>query len=219
MDISNKFLLILLVITIVITLIGTWYAVDRLNKLTWISASDVFGYVNISISNLTTINVTASNCNFGSGYVTPPESFAVVRSGGSGSCQFIADSENWTNTSAYDPHCMEVRNDGNINLVVNVSSGKTVANMIGGTSPNITAWSQNKEIGACYSGTLNTYPGEEMDTGNKTMCTCLWPDENFDEIYVGCELTIPDNAYGTKGDVWTFWASPSGVGAGGCSPS
>ncbi|MGB9707912.1 MAG: hypothetical protein ACPLXC_01100 [Candidatus Pacearchaeota archaeon] len=50
------------------------------------------------------------------------------------------------------------------------------------------------------------------------MCSCLWPEKNNYEIYIGCELTIPDNAYGSKSDVWTFYASAA-VTPGDCNPT
>lgn len=219
MSISNRTLATLLVIAIIVTIIGTWYSVDRIGKFATLTGYQVTeGNVTLNITQRVEINVTQPDCAFGSGYVTSPAAYAIVRSGGAGDCSFIADSDNWTNTTEYAPDCMEVRNDGNRNVVVNVSSGKTVANMIGGTNPNVTAWSSEKEFGACYTGSIQSYPGAEMDTSNQTMCSCLWPDENFDEIYVGCELTIPDNAYGAKSDTWTFYAAAAAT-PGDCNPA
>ena len=213
MDVSNKFLAILLLITIVITLIGAWYSIDRLNKLTWISGRDVFGFVNVTISNQTTINVTATNCAFGTGYVTPPYSFAVLSPGSAGDCSSDNDvMDNWTNTTEYNPDCMEVRNDGNIDLKINVSSGKDANGFITGTNPEYKVWSQDKELdmslGSCVNGEVN-YPGIEMNTSNITICSSLKPQNDTDEMYVGCYLKIPDNAFGVRGDVWTFWAEPA----------
>ena len=218
MDVSNKFLVVLLVIAILITLIGTLYSVDKLSRLGFISGTDVFGYVNITVSNQTAINVTATNCNFGTGYVTSPYSFASLYPGnGTAISGCLSDDDgkgNWTNTTAYDPDCMEIRNDGNVKIWINVSSSKDAAGMIGGNNPNVTAWSENKETDSCATGAIVNkvnFPGIEMDTSNRTMCSCLWPDMSKDEMYIGCRLTVPDNAYGTKGDVWTFWAAPSGT--------
>ena len=209
MDVSNKFLVILLVITIVITLIGTWYSIDKINKLTWISGRDVFGFVNVTISNQTTINVTATNCNFGTGHVTAPNAYATLASSddltsASPQCTDVDIKANWTNTTTYDPDCMVVRNDGNIDLKINMSAGKDAAGMIGGNSPEYKVWSEDKEAASC---TGETGYGSRVDvsTANITLCTALKPDNATDEIYVGCYLKVPDNAYGTKGDIWTFW--------------
>ena len=225
MDVSNKFLVVLLVIAIVITLVGTWYAVDKINKLGFISGADFYGFVNISISNQTTINVTATNCNFGTGHVTAPYVFAVLYPGVELALEKCAAADsgsttkaNWTNTTTYTPKCMVVRNDGNINLTINVSSGKNTDEFLGGTAAvnEYKVWSESKEswnpemeeIWSCESGAVN-HPGTEMDKSNITICNKLQSYNEVDELYVGCYLKIPDNACGTKGDIWTFWASPS----------
>ncbi len=211
MGISNKFLMFLLAIVILVTVVGTLYSINTLNKYALITGYQTEGNVTLNITERVEINVTQAACNFGSGYVTPPAAFAVLSPntvGYNSYCNSEDDRlDNWTNTTAYDPACLEIRNDGNREVVVNVSSGKDVANMIGGTNPNVTAWSIEKEVGACYTGTKQAYPGVEMDTNNYTMCSCLHPEENFDEIYIGCELTIPDNTFGYKNDTWTFYAT------------
>ena len=212
MDVSNKFLAVLLVVAIVITLIGTIYSVDRLSKLGFISGTDVFGFVNVTISNQTTINVTATNCNFGTGYVTSPYSFAELASSddgdtGGGGCTDTDIKGNWTNTTAYDPECMAVRNDGNVWLKINMSATKDAAGMIGGTSPQYKVWSQDLEASSCYSGAKNYSSRVDVSTVNVTLCNYLNPSNASDELSVGCYLKVPDNAWGAKSDVWTFWAS------------
>ena len=213
-DISNKFLVFLLVIAILVSIIGTWYSIDRVNRLTSITGNPV-GYVNVTIQSKTEINVTQPYCGFGTGYVTEGYDFAVLHPGSASPyCTDVTDTKgNWSNQSIYDPDCMEIVNLGNRNAFVNVSSEKTPSNFIGGTNPNVTAWSEDKESGACSTGgsvTLVNFPGVEMDTSNRTMCSCLYSDLTKNELYVGCYLKIPKDASATqKIDTWTFTATTS----------
>ena len=142
MDISNKFLAFLLVIAIIVTIVGAWYSIDKVNKLVLITGYGTEGYVNVTIENLTAINVTATDCNFGSGYVTNSTAWAILNPGdSSGNCSASPYKANWTNTTTYAPECMVVRNDGNMRAGINVSSTKDAAGMIGGTSPEYKVWS------------------------------------------------------------------------------
>ncbi len=209
--ISNKFLVFLLVIAILVTVVGTWYSIDKIGRLEALTGHGTVSYVNVTIEGKTSINVTQPYCGFGTGSVTAGYDFATLNQGTSPSpyCGDVSDTKgNWTNTSAYDPACMIVANVGNKNAWVNVSSGKTAANFIGGTSPNVTAWSENKESGSCSSGgsvTPRAFPGLEMDTTNRSMCSCLYPNASKNELYVGCYLKIPSDAVAeAKTDTWTF---------------
>ncbi|MCL6500808.1 MAG: hypothetical protein K6T16_02115, partial [Candidatus Pacearchaeota archaeon] len=101
MDVSNKFLAFLLVIAILVTVIGTWYSLSKVGQLTGITGLQT-GYVNVTITGKTQINVTQPYCGFGSGHVTPGYAFAVLHPGngtvGSG-CHGSGDTKgNWTNT-------------------------------------------------------------------------------------------------------------------------
>lgn len=214
MEISNKFLAFLLVITIVITIIGVWLSVDTVNKFALLTGYQVTeGNVTVNITERAEINVTQPDCAFGSGYVTAPASYAILSSGAD--CYSDPDvQDNWTNSTAYDPDCMEVRNDGNQNVSIKVASGKDAASMIGGTSSEYKVWSVEKESTTCFIGLLGSgpigYPGTEMDTTNITLCSCVNPNNASDEIYAGCYLRIPDDTIGYKDDTWTFVGTASG---------
>ncbi len=206
MVVSNKTLVFLLVIAILVSVIGTFYNISSVNKFALITGYQTEGNVNVNITERTEINITQPNCAFGSGYVTAPAAYAILHP----NCTSVDVKDNWTNTTDYAPDCMEVRNDGNIRLWINVSSGKNAADFIGGTSPNVTMWSENKESLSCASGgavNLVAFPGVEMDTSNRSVCSCLYPGDSRDELYVGCRLKVPDNAYGYKSDTWSFYAT------------
>jgi len=212
MNVSNKFLAFLLVISIVVTLIGTWYSIDKVNKFATLTGFGTEGYVNITITNFTSINVTATDCDFGSGYVNAGKLYAVLNPGDdTGNCSATAYSENWTNASTYNPQCMVVENDGNYGAIINVSSSKNADTFLGGASSlnDYRVWSDVKDEGggsSCYGGGV-LYNGLEMNTSDRTICDCLYNNDTADELYVGCYLQIPNGApTGLKTDTWTFTA-------------
>ncbi|MCX8193838.1 MAG: hypothetical protein N3G19_00525 [Candidatus Pacearchaeota archaeon] len=206
-EISNSFLALLLVVAIVVAIIGAWTSIDRVNRLATITGYQTKeGYVNVTITNQTIINVTATDCNFGSGYVTPGASYAILAS-------------NWTVIDwegAGTSSSLRIKNDGNVNVRVDVSSGKNNTEFFGGDFSYDTykAWSFHETwpvIQSGCKGTMVNYPGTDMDKSNKTMCTNLSVGTGGfdDEFSVGCYLEIgQDVTPGAKTDIWTFWATP-----------
>ncbi|MEM4152568.1 MAG: hypothetical protein QXK80_00385 [Candidatus Pacearchaeota archaeon] len=208
-EVSNGFLALLIVIAIVIAIVGAWTSIDRVNRLATITGYQTSGkgYVNVTISNQTIINVTATDCNFGSGYVTPPAAYAILASNGT--------KINWTGGGT--SNSLIIRNDGNVNVKVDVSSGKNNTEFFGGdfSYDAYKAWSFHMTWPIIQSGcvgNLTNYTGVDMDKTNKTMCTNLsvGAGESYDdEFSVGCYLEIgQDVTPGLKTDVWTFWAEP-----------
>jgi len=217
-DISNKFLVFLLVIAILVTVVGTWYSIDRVSRLASLTGYGTAGYVNVTIGGRTEINVTQPYCGFGSGYVTEGYEFAVLHPGDKGIgdtapyCQEPVDTkDNWTNTTAYAPNCIALENVGNTYAKINVSAGKDAASFIGGSSPEYKVWSENKDGLACI-GTLVTFANRaSMSTSNVTLCTNLSKAVGHTNMYAGCYLKIPKDAVANaKTDTWTFTATSAG---------
>ncbi|MEM4152571.1 MAG: hypothetical protein QXK80_00400 [Candidatus Pacearchaeota archaeon] len=209
-EVSNGFLALLIVIAIVIAIVGAWTSIDRVNRLATITGYQTSGkgYVNVTISNQTIINVTATDCNFGSGYVTPPAAYAILASNGT--------KINWTGDVL--SNSLIIRNDGNVDVKVDVSSGKNNTEFFEGdfSYDAYKAWSFH---GSCVmihpmaSGCIGNLSNlTDMDKTNKTMCTRLWVGNGTggtDAFCVGCYLEIgQDVTPGLKTDVWTFWAEP-----------
>ena len=210
-DISNKFLVFLLVIAILVSIIGTWYSIDRVNRLTSITGNPV-GYVNVTIQSKTEINVTQPYCGFGTGYVTEGYDFAVLHPGSLAIGYYCPPSNgdvmaNWTNQSVYNPDCIEVKNLGNSQPMLNVTSNKDAATMIGGTSPSVMVWSEDKDAGACSNNIDFDSKVEINDSANITICDSVGNTPSTDEVFVGCYLKIPkDASAGQKTAQWTFTA-------------
>jgi len=203
MEVSHKVLVILLAFAILVSLAATIYSTNILTNFGRLTAYGSAGYVNVTISTLNQINVTATNCNFGSGYITVGKTNATLESNGT-----IA---NWQGSGT--SVSLVVRNDGNKNMTINVSSGKTLTQFLGidcsgaGAGCQYNFWSVDNETGSCTSGKV-AWPGTRMDTTNKTACTNLRYEDTLDELKIICRLgiyqTVPT---GAKTDTWTFWST------------
>jgi hypothetical protein len=211
MEISNKFLAFLLVFAIVISLAGTWYNISRLSKIPMFTGYGVQGFVNVTITGLGIMNVTSTDCNFGSGYLnTTVAGYTGAASGG------LLESNgtivNWTGNGVSTG--IVLSNDGNVNLSVMVASQKNVTGFWGSvycnaTSPiacNYSFWVTNRstDTGAC-GGTAPTYPGRMMNTSNISVCSNLGYDSSHDEINVSCRLVVSsDIPPAVYTDIWNF---------------
>lgn len=207
-EISNNFLAVLLVIAIMIAIVGAWTSIDKVERLAGLTGFGTQGYVNLTIANMTNLNVTATSCDFGTGAVNAASTYAILASNGT--------VLNWNSTGTSTN--MSIKNDGNQNVSVNVTSDKTLAQFLGGGS-----WTEYrmfggvKEPGACINGTIifatcgtawPCWPGTNMSTTSTLLCNNLSAAESTDEMYVGCYLVISDNTpAGTKNALWTFTAT------------
>lgn len=207
-EISNNLLAALVVFTIIIVIIGVWTSIERVNNLSKLTGRGTQGYVNVTIANMTNLNVTATDCDFGTGTINISSTFAILASNGT------IYYWNGTGTSAN----MSIRNDGNQNVSVNVSSTKDAAGFLGGGS-NIEyrMFADDKDPGSCVNGTFlfatcgtpwPCWPGTNMSSTQVVVCNNLSATESTDEMWVGCYLRIADNTPGgSKTDTWTFSAT------------
>ena len=216
MEISNRFLAFLLVVAIVIAIVASFYSVSNANNFLKLTGLGVLGYVNITIQNFTSINVTATDCDFGSGYVSAGSIYAVLHPGPAtpileDACSNISGGDvkdNWTNMTVYDPNCMEVKNDGNKDVELNVTSGKNVSTFLGTDNGWYQVWSDNKEGYSCENNVSYLNRANISNDINVTLCTNFTSEDTRDEVYVGCHLQVPNTTPpGIKTDTWTFTAT------------
>lgn len=209
MEISNKFLAFLLVIAIVISVFGTLYSTWTITRITWITPHVVTGIVNVTITNQTSLNVTETNCDFSSGYISIGYPSARLESNGT--------KINWTGSGSQNNDSLLVENNGNVNITVNVSSNASLNDFYetpgcdaGSPACNVTTWSVNNKTGSCSSGLL-AYPGSQIDNStNVTVCTNLQSDDTKDTIFVRCGLFITTAVTtGDKVSTWTFYYEQS----------
>ena len=203
-EISNSFLAVLLVIAIMIAIVGAWTSIDKVNRLVGITGMGTSGYVNLTIANMSSLNVTATECNFGVGAVNAGSTSAILASNGT--------VVNWNSTGTSTN--MSLKNDGNQNFSVNVSSGKNTTTFLGGGSTLMAykVWyAGNKSTsGGCLSWPAAAiFPGIEINTtASIKICDNLGTATGWDEFFVGCYIGISDNTpAGSKTDTWTFTAT------------
>ena len=203
MDLSNKFLAFLLVVAMLISIVGTWYNVDRINKLTRLTgyATTDYGYVKINISTNLSIDVPTDTVDFGSGYLTPGTSFTIHNS------NVTTVPTNWTNTSVYNPTDMILENTGNINASINLTSNVTAATFIGGDAPEFKFASVNNEANSCISGLAGW---TEITGSSQLVCSNLASVDSTDTIKVRAQLKVSTGS--STGDEtgvaqWTFSAT------------
>ncbi len=201
MEISHKILGVLLIVAIVVSVGGAFWNIDRIGKIALITGKGSSGFVNLTVNTLTSINITATDCDFGSGYINVGSTSALLESNGTVT--------NWSGAGTV--YSLVVRNDGNKNITVNVSSGKTLSDFYGGNCSGggctYQFWSADNESGSCVSG-LVAYPGANMDTTNITACSEMDNLDGTDELLVHCRLALYQSIpVGAKTDTWTFWAT------------
>jgi len=108
------------------------------------------GTVHIKILTSTEVNWTVDTVEFGTGRITPPNSYATIDSN-------ATTSTNWTNTTDFCCYSgsaqnsrLTMENIGTQNVTINLTSNVTAATFIGGTAP-LFQWMivQNESSDAC----------------------------------------------------------------------
>jgi len=202
---EDKFLAILIIIAVVISVTGTFFSLHSLNDLQryrqYFSGYGMSAQVNLTIGQNLTINVIQTVINFSSGFVNSGADYAILNT----TVENIkAAPVNWTNTSLYNPKPLEIRNDGNINASINLTSLKTAETFLGGTSPLYQFNVTNKEAYSCV-GTATDWTS--LTAASQVACTNLGTTDTKDEIYIHCLVKVPYDTVGAKEDQWTFTAT------------
>ncbi len=207
---SDNILLIVAVIAVVISIIGTAITYNYLtsfrNKLTGFATST--GTVNLSVESAASINFTTSNINWGSGRVNAGQNNATLNTAGGAN---NVTNGNWTgNTAGF-----VVENIGNVNVTFDLKTGKTAAQLVGGSAgggPQYQYNVTNQEVGSCRNSTGGTtlkinlgtfYNVNTTDPGTR-ICDIFPYDSNNDTIRIDVRLVIPsDSLTGTLSDTFT----------------
>jgi hypothetical protein len=99
------------------------------------------GSVNVTVQETTLLNFTSHNINWGSGAVTEGHTSAMIDTYDGGIIEF----------GTWNPvgEGFVIRNEGNVNVSLNLTNGKNAASFIGGTNPYYKFRVNNVEEGAC----------------------------------------------------------------------
>jgi hypothetical protein len=152
------------------------------------------GYVNVSITTTLAIEVIQEDVDFGEGAVDSGESNAELYTN-----QDNAPTQNRGNWTLPNAYAIEVRNTGNINCSLDISSSKTAGSFIGGTNPEYQWKVSDKEAGSC-SGGLTAGSWYDVNSSAR-LCQHLSPINASDEIFLDIRLVVPYDANLGSGSV------------------
>lgn len=163
------------------------------------------GLVNVTVGTLLSVIMRDSAVEFGTGYVTSPQTYAMLDSNST-------TLNNWTNTSVggggwpVNADYLVVENNGNSNVAINISAASNASSFIGGSSgggPSEEYFSINNESNSC-TGTLQVNY-TTLTTAQSNACTVLAFADANDAINIYFRLKIPaDVGTGTKSNTITF---------------
>ena len=208
-DVSNKTIVALLAIALVITVVGTVVSVSKLGglggKYSVLSgaATTGSGTTSVTLAGTAAFVLDDAACNYGSGYVTEGSAQALL------DCSVAVTSwVNWTNTTAPTmPDFMLLNNTGTTPLKVNISSGNMLhaeawlceASSCTSTSAKLEVKAANKETSSCTSsGSIQSaYTNLLTSTTNvSTVQLCSEWDYNSpsDTLDVYFQATVPNDA-------------------------
>ena len=187
---TSKLILTLSVIILITTLLTLIVTLNKFGVIT--GKATATGDANLSISTEASISFITSNVNFGSGSVDEAPSVAYLDTeGGSVNGSWTAPTQGLT-----------LRNDGNTNVTIDLDASNEAADFIGGTSPSMKWKVSNNESGSCDSIGVSTYT-EISGTANACTGIGMAPNDTQDTLDIDFNLSIPEDAVGTKGTVIT----------------
>ena len=161
------------------------------------------GVVNVTIESRADINFTTDLINFGSGQVDEGQASCDLTTVGAGT----NTTGNWTGTG--DNFVIE--NIGNVNVTLQLASGKDASEFLGGTTPGYFYNVSNIETGSCTEGgdiTLGAWTAVDKVGAGDEICAPLGFADGADTISIDIKLTIPSDAtVGQQTDTFTATAT------------
>ena len=162
-------------------------------ELTGYAFANDTGVVNVTISDSAEISFTTAFLNFGSGAVTPGTVASVDSEGGGNG------NGDWSAVNGE----LVLENIGNVNVTLELQADKTPAQFIEGSADQafevkvVNYDGNGGNIGACTGNSLTSYTS--LSTSLITACATSFGFANeTDEIKLEFNMTIPDDATGTK---------------------
>jgi hypothetical protein len=193
----NKFLFVFALILIFFALVNigvTFYKMGGTPLLTGYATG--IGTANLSIVSQASITFPTNIINWGIGRVNETAIYAVLNSEGT-----VTDG-NW---SVVDQG-LTVRNDGNCNVQLNLTTSNTAAGFIGGSSPVYQIKVTANESSSCTTGLADAYA---TATGvSQAGCDNFTYYDAQDTLDIDVQLNVPQDALkGAKGSVITATAT------------
>ncbi len=195
---SQKLILTLSWIIVITTLLTLIVVFNKFGVITG-RATDT-GEANLTINTSASISFVDNSVNWGSGSVDETPSFAILDTNGTTAAGTAVINGSWNNETTG----LMLRNDGNVNVSVDLVSSKDAAAFIGGTNPAFKWAISNNETGSCAAGIANTgYTDVNTTAPGTRICDDLQYADSNDELIIDLYVRVPEDALGTKGAVIT----------------
>jgi hypothetical protein len=212
---SNKTIATLLVIAMVISLTGTFFAIKGISSVTNIitgTATTGTGQADVNITSVTSITLTQTKVDFSSGYRN--ESVLALASQCNLSSNDFTVPSCWINTTAYSPRDIVLENNGNRYVSITINSTNyssafstcSVRTTIDSGSSNYTFKGlASSEAGAC---SLNLNTTELMfNNSDQQLCSNLSYADSTDSINITISLKVPAGPLGNCSNAIDFEAT------------
>ena len=194
----NDFLFVFAVIVIVLALLNISITISKIKTFT----GRATGTLNLTVDSGVSINFTTRTIDWSSGVVTGGQINATLDTA-SGT---VANG-NWTVNSAG----LVLENIGNTNATIDIKTGKTAAQFIGGTSPQYLLNFTNSEANSCYNFSGVSlglwYAVNTTDPGTR-ICGNLTFYNSTNSMRIDLKLGVPyDSLTGALSDIITATAT------------
>ena len=158
------------------------------------------GVVNVTIESRADIDFTTDLINFGSGQVDEGQTSCDLTTVGDGT----NTTGNWTGTGDN----FVIVNIGNVNVTLELASGKDAVGFLGGTTPGYFYNVSNIDTDSCTSATLGDWVAVNDASPGDEICSSFGFDNDHDSISIDIKLTIPSDAtVGQQTDTFTATAT------------
>ncbi|MFH1506743.1 MAG: hypothetical protein ABIE94_07220 [archaeon] len=215
MDISNKSLVLLLVVAVIITTFGVVTNLQSVGRLTEPAlvghvTSQQIGNVSLTVTSQTSVVLRWQNLGWGSGYVNSTCNNCTMTTKGAGAVSAQCCLSGWS-TAIGSGLLLENQGNTDVSLQINFTDNET---SIGGTAPKIywqllkdqTAANPNGSVvqdtaDSCVEGWLNAATWTELSGSGTPFYACgSAATYNYtfantkDEVELNFNITIPDDA-------------------------
>jgi len=207
-EISNKTLATLLVVAIVISLAGTFFAMRGVSSVTNVisgAATSTSGEAAVNITQQLSIILRNTSVYFGSGLLYSNSTQCDLDSS-LGAAYY--DTSCWNATVPNTPEPFLLENDGNVVADITITS-VTAATLFTGSTAGSPAYKASvAEPGGRITGCDGT-PQTALDltASAQSLCTSMNDSNLADQIEVDILMTVPTVAGGNKSAIVTFDAT------------
>jgi len=201
-EISNKTLAWLVITAVIISFAGTLVSLYKLNNMssTGYFTYNTTGTASVDVSKSVVLRYAISSVNFGSGSVNSSLGFNNCTLSINGSATIYktgCEGFNSTNIGG-DSFILENAGTSYLNVTLNFSNNASTFMGGNGSLARFRYGISENETGSCVGTISNTTWTDAIENATINICTNLsWADAT-DTIRIGINISIPENAAGSK---------------------